>query len=211
MTFSRARPQGWTDQITTINQLELDRIDTNAANALDGHAGGTYAPSGPLALEGSAGFSVGASNPATIAGPLTLAGATTLTGRLTMSGSDAGLGLRVHVATDASETIQGGRVDVVSIPAQLTDDRFYTLAFDDPAPATGHLVRVVRSSRDMVTVAPSAHLAYVRWSLIPLRMVTFQAGRHAYFEAVWTGSAWRPIAWSQADLALVPEAGDSWA
>ena len=48
MTFSRARPAGWTNDITTISAVEINQIDVNQSRAIDGNGGGPYTPSAEL-------------------------------------------------------------------------------------------------------------------------------------------------------------------
>jgi hypothetical protein len=49
MSFTRAKPAGW----VTLDQLtpaEINQIDTNQSNAIDGAAGGDYTPTNPIGL-----------------------------------------------------------------------------------------------------------------------------------------------------------------
>lgn len=52
MTFSRAKPTGYTDDIDTLPADEINTIDINQSRALDGTAGGPYAPSSALVIDG---------------------------------------------------------------------------------------------------------------------------------------------------------------
>ena len=50
MSFTRANPGGW----VTLNQVtpaQINQIDTNQSNAIDGAAGGVYAPTNPIELQ----------------------------------------------------------------------------------------------------------------------------------------------------------------
>ena len=53
MTFPRAKPAGWTDAVDNITGAELSQIDANLSAAIDGAAGGSYAPSSALQIAGS--------------------------------------------------------------------------------------------------------------------------------------------------------------
>jgi len=59
MTFSRAKPAGWTDDIDTITAAQVNQIDTNQSRALDGTAGGTYSPVPPLNINGLTATTIG--------------------------------------------------------------------------------------------------------------------------------------------------------
>jgi len=52
MTFARLKPAGWTDG-DTITPTEINGIDTNQSEAVDGTAGGTYTPAAVVAINGS--------------------------------------------------------------------------------------------------------------------------------------------------------------
>lgn len=52
MTFSRAKPTGWTDDIDTITASQINQIDTNQSRAVDGAAGGLYTPSPAIDIVG---------------------------------------------------------------------------------------------------------------------------------------------------------------
>ena len=209
MSFTRAKPAGYVDDVDVVTAAELNQIDTNQSRAIDGNAGGTYTSSGAIALNGSAGFSVGASNPMTVNGTLALAGATTCTGRISLSGNDAGFGLRVYAAGDAPETIQGARYDVVLVPATLTGDRTYTISATTPVPVTGHMLRIARSSEDMVNTAPSAHEATIAWG--GSANFQMQDSKWAFVHLLWSGSEWVPIAWSPTSIDVGGTIADSWA
>ena len=53
MTFARAKPAGWTDNVDTITATQLNTIDTNVSNALDGAGGGAYSPATVLEVDGA--------------------------------------------------------------------------------------------------------------------------------------------------------------
>jgi hypothetical protein len=58
MTFSRIRESGqWLDE-STVEDSEFEAIDENLSNAIDGAAGGAYAPSNAIEI-GGAGLSLG--------------------------------------------------------------------------------------------------------------------------------------------------------
>ena len=53
MTFTRAKPAGWTDNVDTITATQMNQIDTNQSNALDGAAGGAYTPAAEVEIDGA--------------------------------------------------------------------------------------------------------------------------------------------------------------
>lgn len=53
MTFPRIRPSGTWDNGTTVPEAEWEQFDLNLSRALDGFAGGNYAPSSPLYMVGT--------------------------------------------------------------------------------------------------------------------------------------------------------------
>lgn len=52
MTFTRAKPLGWVDDIDSIVQAQINQIDLNQSRSLDGNAGGRYTPSPELEIDG---------------------------------------------------------------------------------------------------------------------------------------------------------------
>lgn len=59
MTFYRAKSLGYHDNIDTPRAVELDKMDTNQANAVDGANGGTYTLDQTLYIGGTAGVAIG--------------------------------------------------------------------------------------------------------------------------------------------------------
>jgi hypothetical protein len=53
MTFSRAKPLGFTDDLDVITAAQADQIDTNQSQAIDGAGGGTYLPTAPIEINGA--------------------------------------------------------------------------------------------------------------------------------------------------------------
>ncbi len=53
MTFSRAKPLGYTDDLDVITAAQADQIDTNQSQAVDGVGGGTYSPGAPIEINGA--------------------------------------------------------------------------------------------------------------------------------------------------------------
>lgn len=53
MTFSRQKPLGYTDDLDVISAAEADGLDTNQSLAVDGAAGGSYAPSAAITIGGA--------------------------------------------------------------------------------------------------------------------------------------------------------------
>lgn len=208
MTFSRAKPTGWTDNVDTITAAQINQIDLNQSRAIDGNAGGTYTPSGALTLGGSAGVTIGASNTLTVAGALDVSGTETVTGQVVLSGNNAGIGLRLLTLNDADQTVQGATRDVLMIPVTLTGNRAYTILGTSPVPKTGHVLRIVRASVNMANTAPSNHVSTILFGGTALN---FRAEKWAHLHLMWTGSQWLPITWSPTTLQVLAAIEDSWA
>lgn len=209
MTFSRAKPTGWTDNVDTITATQINQIDLNQSRAIDGTAGGTYTPSGAVTLGGSAGVFIGAANTLTVAGTLNVTGQENVSGQLTLSGNDAGIGLRILTANDADQNIQGATRDVVKIPATLTANRAYTILATSPLPKTGHILRVVRADLDMANTAPSNHTCTINFG--GAAPIVFRGEKWAFVHFTWTGSAWLPITWSPTTVQVLNAIENSWA
>ena len=207
MTFTRALPAGWADGVDPITAPQLNQIDVNISRALDGAAGGTYLPNGALVLDGSAGVTVGTGITFTVAGSLSMSGTQTQTGGLVLSGNGQ-LSQRVFTAPDADLTFQGGRYDVFRIPAALTGDRTYTVLATSPVPVTGHMLKIVRTLRDLASAKPSSHRATIDFG--GAVNTDLLEDKFAFWTIMWDGSAWYPVEWSPTtvDLALAIE--DSW-
>ncbi len=62
MTFSRVKPGGYTDDIDLLPAAELDQLDINTSQAVDGTAGGSFSPSSALQFGGSGIELLGSSN-----------------------------------------------------------------------------------------------------------------------------------------------------
>lgn len=208
MTFSRAKPTGWTDNVDTITAAQINQIDLNQSRAIDGNAGGTYTPSGALTLGGSAGVTIGASNTLAVAGALNVSGTETVTGQVVLSGNNAGIGLRLLTLGDADQTVQGATRDVLMIPVTLTANRAYTILGTSPVPKTGHVLRIVRASVNMANTAPSNHTCTLNFGGT---FLVFQGEKWAYLHLMWTGSQWLPITWSPTTLQVLAAIKDSWA
>lgn len=208
MTFSRAKPTGWTDNVDTITAAQINQIDLNQSRAIDGNAGGTYTPSGALTLGGSAGVTITASNTLAVAGSLNVSGTETVTGQVVLSGNNAGIGLRLLTLNDADQSVQGATRDVLQIPATLTGNRAYTIQGTSPVPKTGHVLRIVRASIDISSTKPSNHTATLNFGGTAL---VFRAEKWAYLHLMWTGSQWLPITWSPTAMQVLAAINDSWA
>lgn len=92
MSFSRAKPAGWTASIDTITAAQINQIDINQSRALDGTNGGTYTLAAPLtlnddnvtiedlivsgSLDAQGGASFDSFGPATVSNPVTYSGST---------------------------------------------------------------------------------------------------------------------------------------
>jgi hypothetical protein len=207
MTFTRARPAGWTDGVDAITAPQLNQIDVNISRALDGYAGGSYAPNGLITLDGSAGVNVATANTLTVQGQLNMSGTQTQTGGLILL-SRGQISQRILNVPDSDLTFQGGRVDVVTIPADLTGNRTYTVLATSPVPVTGHMLKIVRSLRDIAGAMPSIYRATIDFGgAVP---TDFLNSRFAYWTIMWDGSAWYPVEWSTTTVDLALAIADSW-
>ena len=69
MTFARVNGAGWTDDTTTVTAAQLNQLDTNVTNAIDGLSGGTYTPAGVIQINGAGSTAaIGGAAPATFGG-----------------------------------------------------------------------------------------------------------------------------------------------
>ena len=208
MTFTRALPAGWADGVDPITAAQLNQIDVNISRALDGSAGGTYEPQNALVIDGSAGVNVTTSGVLNIAGTLTMPVVQTVTGGLVFSGAGQ-LSQRVFTAPDADLTFQGGRYDVFRIPATLTGDRTYTVLATSPVPVTGHMLKIVRTLRDLSSTMPSSYRA--EFDFGGLVKTDFYENKFIFWTLMWDGSAWYPVEWSPTSVDVPDAIQDSWA
>lgn len=63
MSFSRVKPAGWTDNVDTVTASQLNTLDTNVSNSVDGR-GGTYTLSSTLEFNGTFGVKLAGSGSA---------------------------------------------------------------------------------------------------------------------------------------------------
>ncbi len=103
MTFARAKPGGYTDDVDLLPADEIDTIDVNQSRAVDGNAGGTYAPSAKIEFNGL-GFG-GLQQDTTLEAGETL----TVEGQGSAGGTIDVAGLMTRAVTAASAT-GGGRL-----------------------------------------------------------------------------------------------------
>ena len=100
MTIARIRTPGtWTDGSVVLD-TEMEAIDANLVKAVDGVAGGTYAPTNPLVIGGDG---------LEVTGPLEASGATTL-GDVTVTGT---LVVETEATFEDGIGITGGGLGVV--------------------------------------------------------------------------------------------------
>lgn len=83
MTLTRVKPADWSTG-ETLTSAQMNAIDVQLPYALDGNAGGTYAPSGQIIIGGSGFACTGASSFSnctafTLAGNMTISGSRTIT------------------------------------------------------------------------------------------------------------------------------------
>ena len=207
MTFTRALPAGWTDGVDAITAPQLNQIDVNISRALDGSAGGSYLPNVGITLGGSAGVNVTTSNTLTVAGTLAMSGTQTQTGGLILSGNGQ-LSQRILTAPDSDLAFQGGRVDVFHIPYILTGNRTYTVLATSPVPVVGHMLKIVRTVRDIAGTQPTLHRATIDFG--GAVNTDFLEIRFAFWTIMWDGSAWYPVEWSPTTIDLALAIEDSW-
>jgi hypothetical protein len=101
MSFTRAKPSGWVtlDQITPA---QINHIDVNQSNAIDGAAGGVYAPTSPIGLSNDLEIKSGAGIVLEVGAALTASAGTSieLNSDLDMrSGADIELGANSEIKT----------------------------------------------------------------------------------------------------------------
>lgn len=207
MTFTRALPAGWADGVDPITAPQLNQIDVNISRALDGSAGGTYSPQNALVIDGTAGVNVSTSGVLNVVGTLIMPVVQTITGSLVFSGSGQ-LSQRVLTAPDSDLTFQGGRVDVFCIPAELTGNRTYTVLATSPVPVTGHMLKIVRTLRNLSNAMPSTHRATIDFG--GAVNTDFLESKFAFWSIMWDGSAWYPVEWSPTTIDLALAIEDSW-
>lgn len=207
MTFTRALPAGWADGVDAITAPQLNQIDVNISRALDGSAGGSYLPNVGITLDGSAGVNVTTSSRLTVVGSLAMSGTQTQTGGLILSGNGQ-LSQRVLTAPDSDLSFQGARYDVVAIPAALSGDRTYTVLATSPVPVTGHMLKIVRTLRDLSSAMPSNHRATIDFG--GAVNTDFLEGKFAFWTIMWDGAAWYPVEWSPTNVDLALAIEDSW-
>ena len=53
MTFTRAKPSGWTADVDTWTAFQANKVDLNASQGVDGTSGGSYTPSAAINITGS--------------------------------------------------------------------------------------------------------------------------------------------------------------
>ena len=212
MSFTRAKPAGWTDNVDALTAQQLNHIDANITRALDGTGGGTYSLSAPLTIAGAAGVSVTTSNTLSVAGTIAVLGTETVTNTITLSGNRAAIRWRYYAGPDASTTLQGAAYDVIAVPFNLTADRAWTIAASSPVPATGQVVRIVRSDVEMAIAAPTPAPSAFKCEIDFGGAVTFdfRPSKNAYLELMWDGANWVPTAWSPTTIDLALAIEDSW-
>ena len=208
MSFTRANPLGWTNLLDPLTPTQLNQIDVNISRALDGTSGGEYTSSSALTINGTAGVNITTSNNLRINGTLSMTGSQTNAAGIILTGNNAALRYRIYNAPDSDLTIQAGRYDIITIPSTLTGDRTYTLVATSPVPATGHLVRLVRSTTSIAITQSSGHKAMLDFGAVVT--TDFQDAKWAYWVLMWDGSAWYPVEWSPTNIDLALAIEDSW-
>lgn len=207
MTFTRALPAGWTDAVDPITAPQLNQIDVNISRALDGSAGGLYLPNGTLTIGGSAGVNITTSNNIRVNGTLAMSGTQTQTGGLILSGNGQ-LSQRILTAPDSDLAFQGGRVDVFTIPGTLSGNRTYTVLATSPVPVTGHMLKIVRTLRNLASEQATPNRATIDFG--GAVNTDFLESKFAFWTIMWDGAAWYPVEWSPTNVDLALAIEDSW-
>lgn len=104
MTFSRVKSMGYIDDVSVIPAAEINAIDTNQSEAIDGASGGTYTLSSPLVLDG-AGVKIGSDGGIGIA-------ELRITGPVTIVGDAATIRWRTQQLSGGSQPVDGSTTDV---------------------------------------------------------------------------------------------------
>ncbi len=120
MTFTRAKPSGWTADVDVWTAFQANKIDTNMANAVDGANGGTYA--GDITWSGAHTFS----GTETHSNTESHSGENTFTDKIILSGTGAGIRIRAGTFTNADATVDTSK-DVYVAQAAATSPRTITL------------------------------------------------------------------------------------
>ena len=207
MTFTRALPAGWADGVDAITAPQLNQLDVNISRALDGSAGGSYLPNVGITLDGSAGVNVTTSSRLTVVGSLAMSGTQTQTGGLILSGNGQ-LSQRILMAPDSDLAFQGGRVDVFTIPGTLSGNRTYTVLATSPVPVTGHMLKIVRTLRNLASEQATPNRATIDFG--GAVNTDFLESKFAFWTIMWDGSAWYPVEWSPTNVDLALAIEDSW-
>jgi hypothetical protein len=114
----------------------------------------------------------------------------------------------VFDASDSDLAFQGGRVDVFRIPAALTGNRTYTVLATSPVPVTGHMLKIVRTLRDLSSAKPSSHRATIDFG--GAVNTDLLHDKFAFWIIMWDGAAWYPVEWSPTNVDLALAIEDSW-
>lgn len=145
MTFSRARAQGWVDDVDSIAAAEQNQIDTNASRGADMTAGGTYTPSSPVEVNGS-GIKSDNIGDSTLQGTLALNVAVADAARVPTRYNDSFPG-------NTSLTLRGGAEDVYDIyewTGTVTAGRTWTLSV--AGAVDGEICRFVTNHSDAFAI-----------------------------------------------------------
>lgn len=191
MTFSKAKPAGWTDNIDTPNAAQLGTIDTNQSRAIDGAAGGAYAPTNPVQING-AGLSSDNLLSSTITGILQRAPNGRLPRRFNTS----------TIIDNVAPVIVDMTYDVYYAPAGHLNNLTVRLATaTGQLPTTGDVLKIVRDGNAgaVVTLVIESEAAPgVPIATIPDGPGAWQASTLYSASFWWDGLVWRSLRWSNA-------------
>lgn len=183
MTFSRAKPAGWTDDIDTITAAQINQIDTNQSRALDGTAGGTYSPVPPLNINGLTATTIGVFT----RGPL------------------AQHPMRIDTATiidtALTQVLDTQPVDIFYIDTWASGPFANSLNLElgilSPAiaPIRGQVVTIAvpAKSANQVDISPEGGAVIATITTLPY---TNQLNGPVYAKFIYDGSTWRPLEYS---------------
>ena len=189
MSFTRAKPSGWTDDIDTITAAQINQIDVNQSRAVDGVAGGLSTPTPAIEIGGD-GLIVSGS--AEISGDALVSGTVTQTGLLDIS-SGAGIKRDYNVIT-------GSATFDISIGGDGVLEGYYrvnTSVFNvtvnlphSPAPPNATIATITKTS-----VAGTNTVTILDNTASPI--ATLAGGLQGWVECVYsaTENAWRVAKW----------------
>ena len=85
MTFARVKLGGWVNEVDTIDPEQINALDINVTNSVDGR-GGNYTPSSKIRIDNGGGANAIESDDAVFDGTVLMSGTETVSGMLALTG-----------------------------------------------------------------------------------------------------------------------------